>query len=421
MRILHVTPHLGGGVGKGHAALRTALAGNVEQTYLLLEAPLDRRYADLIRTCGGDVRFAEDLEDVARLAREHDVVQFEFWNHPRLFECLARTDFAAIRSVFWAHVSGLFAPVVPPGLVVEAGRFVFSTEASLTIPWLAEMPHDRVAVIRSGFGFPPRLPERAADGLPETAYLGTVDFAKMNPGFFEVVDALDMDALVRVWGECSTPVIARALAMNNPQRIRFCGQTATPAAALANAEIFFYPLQPGHYGTAENALVEAMSLGLVPVVLNNPAEAAIVQDGQTGLVGETIDHCVELLQSLLTSVSLRDRLSRNAAAAMAATRTPLRSAAAFVALWQSLLAEAPRQHDFASAIGDRPGDWYAATQRLPGAAWMPVIEPDAPTSKGTFAHFEHVFPDDRSLALLRAGSVVGQAGGMPHFMRAVAI
>ena len=199
--------------------------------------------------------------------------------------------------------------------------------------------------------------------------------------------------------------------MNNPQRIRFCGQTATPAAALANAEIFFYPLQPGHYGTAENALVEAMSLGLVPVVLNNPAEAAIVQDGQTGLVGETIDHCVELLQSLLTSVSLRDRLSRNAAAAMAATRTPLRSAAAFVALWRSLLAEAPRRHDFASAIGDRPADWYAATQRLPGAAWTPVIEANAPTSKGTFAHFEHVFPDDRSLALLRPGAPSDRPAG----------
>src|SRR6185437_9060752 len=134
MKILHVTPHLGGGVGKGHAALRTALAGSVEQTYLLLEAPLDRRYADIIRACGGEVRFAETLDDVARLAQEHDIVQFEFWNHPRLFECLARTDFPAIRSAFWAHVSGLFTPVIPPGLIAEAGRFVFSTAASLSIP-----------------------------------------------------------------------------------------------------------------------------------------------------------------------------------------------------------------------------------------------------------------------------------------------
>jgi glycosyltransferase involved in cell wall biosynthesis len=402
MRVLHVTPHLGGGVGKGHAALRTALAGNVEQTFLLLEPPLDRRYADLIMACGGDVRIAQDLGDVARLAREADIVQFEFWNHPRLFECLARSDFPPMRTVFWSHISGLFTPVIPPGLIAGAGRFVFSTEASLSIASVDGAPHERIAVIDSGFGFPPQLPERITDGLPQLAYLGTVDFVKMNPGFFEAVDALDMDALVSVWGECSTPVVARALAMSHPQRIRFRGQTATPAAALSDAEIFFYPLQPHHYGTAENALVEAMSLGLVPVVLNNPAEAAIVQDGETGLIGETIDHCVELLRTLLTSAGLRDRLSRNAAAAVAATRTPLRSASAFMALWHSLLAEAPRRHDFTGAIGNRPADWYAATQRLPGAPWVPIFEANPPPSKGTIAHFEHVFPNDRSLARLRA-------------------
>ena len=402
MKVLHVTPHLGGGVGKGHAALRTALAGKVEQTFLLLEPPLDRRYADLIVAGGAEVRVAQDLDEVARLASEADIVQFEFWNHPRLFACLAHTDFPAMRTVFWSHISGLFRPVIPPGLIAGAGRFVFTTGASLSIAARDGVPEERIAVIDSGFGFASRLPERASEALPQLAYLGTVDFVKMNPGFFEVVDALDMDARVSVWGECSTPVVARALAMDNPQRIRFRGQTATPAAALSDAEIFFYPLQPHHYGTAENALVEAMSLGLVPVVLNNPAEAAIVQDGETGLIGETIDHCVALLQSLLTSASLRDRLSRNAAAAMAATRTPLRSAEAFLALWQSLAAEPPRRHDFTRAIGTRPADWYAATQRLPGAPWTPVFEADAPPSKGTIAHFEHVFPNDRSLARLRA-------------------
>lgn len=402
MKVLHVTPHLGGGVGKGHAAMRTAMCGHVDQTFLLLEPPLDRRYADLIVACGGEVRVASDLGEVARLAREADIVQFEFWNHPLLFECLAHSDFPAMRTVFWSHISGLFAPVIPPGLIANAGRFVFSTEASLSIAALKSVPPGRIAVIDSGFGFPPRLPERASETLPQLAYLGTVDFVKMNPGFFEAVDALDMDALVSVWGECSTPVIARALAMDNPQRIRFRGQTATPAAALSDAEIFFYPLQPHHYGTAENALVEAMSLGLVPVVLNNPAEAAIVQDGETGLIGETIDHCVELLQSLLTSVNLRDRLSRNAAATIAVTRTPLRSAGAFMALWQSLLEEAPQRRDFVGAIGSHPADWYAATQRLPGAPWVPVFEANPPPSKGTIAHFEHVFPGDRSLKLLRA-------------------
>ena len=71
-------------------------------------------------------------------------------------------------------------------------------------------------------------------------------------------------------------------------------------------DIFFYPLQPDHYGTAENALVEAMSLGLMPVVLDNPAEMAIVRDGETGFVARSIERCTALLQTLLASPGLRE-------------------------------------------------------------------------------------------------------------------
>ena len=95
MKILHVTPHLGGGVGKAHAAISAVLPEMVEQTFVLLEAaarsPL-RRYD---RSGWRAVIIADNLDHVAALAREADIVQFEFWNHPRLFECLARTDFPA--------------------------------------------------------------------------------------------------------------------------------------------------------------------------------------------------------------------------------------------------------------------------------------------------------------------------------------
>ena len=108
MKILHVTPHLGGGVGKAHAAISAVLPEVVEQTFVLLEAPRDRRFIDKIEATGARVTLAESLDHVASLAREADIVQFEFWNHPRMFECLARTEFPPIRSVFWSHISGLF-------------------------------------------------------------------------------------------------------------------------------------------------------------------------------------------------------------------------------------------------------------------------------------------------------------------------
>jgi glycosyltransferase involved in cell wall biosynthesis len=401
MKILHITPHLGGGVGKAHAALSYALPDVVEQTYILLEAPIDRRFADMIKARGVPLMVAENLEQVARLAVEADIVQIEFWNHPRLFECLARCPFPAMRAMFWAHVSGLYKPVIQPGLIEAAARFVYTTPASLQLPMLQSIREafpKKIAVVNSGFGFAaPPMRAKAAGRKAAIAHLGTLNFMKMHPGFFDAIDRLsDSDIRVAVWGshDSAGQVAQRAQAMRHPERVLFRGETMEPSAALADADIFFYPLQRDHYGTAENALVEAMSLGLVPVVLNNPAELSIIRHGETGFIARSIEECTILLEMLLASPDLRERVSQNAAHDVAQTRTPALSAQDFMILWLGLLAE-PRQHcDFRSAVGDGPADWFLATQRLPGTAWTSPRRPSRQqASKGTLAHFESVFVD----------------------------
>ena len=410
MKILHVTPHLGGGVGKAHAAIGAALPKEaVEQTFILLEEPRDRRYADAIEAGGGRVIVADGLDQVARLAAAADIVQFEFWNHPRMFECLARCPFPAMRSVFWAHISGICNPLFPSGLMEEAMRFVFTTRASLEIASvgrLFEAAQNSIAVINSGFGFlgvKRSVPARKRK--PTIAYLGTVDFVKMHPGFFDAIDGLvGDDGRIQVWGavDPSGPVAARARAMRHPERIEFCGATADPAAALSQADIFFYPLQPDHYGTAENALVEAMSLGLTPVVLNNPAEMAIVRDCKTGFVARSIEECTSLLQMLLLLPDLRENISQNAIRFVAETRAPDQSARDFMILWLGLLSKSPQHCDFRNALGDSPAEWFGAMPYVPRAHWPSSRRKKQQLpSKGTFAHFEKVFAGDASLARLR--------------------
>jgi glycosyltransferase involved in cell wall biosynthesis len=408
MKLLHVTPHLGGGVGKAHAALAAALPAEVEQTFVLLEAPRDPRYANALAQSGARVIVAQSLEQVAQFAAVADIVQFEFWNHPRLFECLARCRFPAMRSVFWSHISGVQAPLIPPALMQAAMRFVFSTEASLDSAAVARLPapaQSNLKVINSGFGFSgPQRQRPAREGKPTIAYLGTVDFVKMHPGFFDAVDRLaGEDIRVSIWGAPSDAVASRAQAMRHPERVCLHGATVDPQAALAAADIFFYPLQGDHYGTAENSLVEAMSLGLVAVVLDNAAEMAIVRDRESGFVARSIGECTSLLQMLLVSPTLRDVIARNAAAAVAKERTPQRSAQDFMILWLGLLAQPARPCDFRAALGEDPADWFLATQRLPGAAWSHSRWKNAPQpAKGTLAHFESVFAGDASLARLRA-------------------
>ena len=406
MKVLHVTPHLGGGVGKAHAAISAALPTSIEQTFVLLEAPRDRRYTDLIATTGARIVVASDFAEVARLARDADIVQFEYWNHPKLYECLARCNFAPMRSVFWSHISGLFKPVIQPALIEAAARFVFTTSASLAAPGVAALrtaDPRKIATINSGFGFS-SVAAREPTATPAIAYLGTVDFAKMHPGFFDAIDALEGDDInVSVWGaDAAGEAAARVARMRHPARVRLRGQTADPRAALSEAGIFFYPLQPDHYGTAENALIEAMSLGLTAIVLNNPAETAIIRDGVTGLIGRDIADCTALLRTILGTSDRRAQIGRNAMQDVAATRSPEISAQAFVKLWQSLLDEPARKASFRDAVGDTPAAWYLSTQRLPGAPAQPApADSRSIASKGSLAHFESAAKGDASLADLR--------------------
>jgi hypothetical protein len=101
---------------------------------------------------------------------------------------------------------------------------------------------DKVAVINSGFGFAD-APQRPPRPNAVIAYLGTVDVAKMHPGFFDVIDELESrDIQVLVWGSPSDAVVTRARITRNPARIHLGGHISDPARALAKANIFFIHL-----------------------------------------------------------------------------------------------------------------------------------------------------------------------------------
>ena len=339
MRILHMAAHLGGGIGKAHAAIASELPRGIERTFLLLEEPIDRRHADAVALRGARVIVERDPARIRALALQSDIVQLEYWGHPLLNEYAPFAFVPGVKTVCWCHVSGLFPPDLPTVLAVD--RFVLTSDISL--PAVPRAVRDRTAVINSGFGFsdmgwhtPPRR-------KPAVAYLGTVDFKKLHRGLFDAIDAFDDDmasvsAPVSVWGHISPDVATCAAAMRHPERVALRGHTLDPVSALAEADIFFYPLRRDHYGTGENALVEAMSMGLVPVVLDNPAETKIVTHGVSGFVAHTIDECVSYLRKLVQEPSLREAMGVSAARE-AQTKSPAHSASAFVALWADLVAQ----------------------------------------------------------------------------------
>ncbi len=412
MKVLHITPHLGGGVGKAHAAIQGATDPAVGRAYYLLEEPRDRRYADLVEQAGGRLHHAGQGVSLAELIEDADIVQIEWWNHPRLYHLLATTELPPMRSLFWAHVSGLFAPYIPTGLVAAAGRFLFTSPCSLTSPDVAALPdavRARLGVVGSGFGFEDERPADAmtASGTsPAIAYLGTVDFVKMHPAFFNIIDAVDnADIRVSVWGgfDPEGEPVRRARAMRHPERVRLEGQTADPRAALQAAGIFFYPLREDHYGTAENALIEAMSLGLVPVVLANPAEKAIVTDGVDGVVATDPADMAARLGRLLAEPDERVRLSAAARATAHDRYQPRRSAGLLEEHYRALIGEPRTKIDFAALLGSKPADWFLSTQQRDRESdGERMFAAGGSLSKGSIDHFLATFPDDPGLRALSA-------------------
>jgi glycosyltransferase involved in cell wall biosynthesis len=335
VKVLHLAVHLGGGIGKAHAALAPHLPADVRQRFVLLQEPIDNRHVDTIMRHGGEIVVGADTPIIRRLIVDADVVQFEYWGHPALDELIAQIDLPQA-SVCWVHISGFSKPSLPLPLLHAVERVALTSPISR--PLLPAQLLRKTSVINSGFGFN-NAPQRIRREKPSIAYLGTVDFKKLHRGIIDVVDALD-DGMgpVSLWGHISPEVANCAAAMRHPERVELRGHTLDPVSALAEADIFLYPLRRNHYGSAENALVEAMSMGLVPVVLDNPAETKIVAHGKSGFVAHTIDECVSYLRRLALAPSLREEMGASAARE-AQTKSPARSADAFVELWAGLIAE----------------------------------------------------------------------------------
>lgn len=421
MKILHITAHLGGGVGKAHSALCVSGPEDIRRHYVLLETPRDTRYTDMIRAGGAEITIAPDDMTLRQLADEADIVQIEWWNHPRIYECLCRSGLPAMRTVFWSHISGLFAPYIPAGLFTAAGRFAFTSACSFNAPNLADLDpviHDSLAVVNSGFGFQQATSvERPSRPPLSITYLGTVDFAKMSPDLFTAIDTVNAsDLSVSIWGSFDPDgtVTHAATQMANPGRIRFRGPTADPALILADTDIFLYLLQPQHFGTAENALIEAMSLGAVPIVFGNPAEQAIVRHGETGFVEKDSASVARRLAWMLVNSEAVMRIGRQAMDDVNRTRTPTLSAWAFADIYLSLAGTEKRVVDFMQVLGQTPAHWFLSTQTLARGGKPAVSFPvNATESKGSISHFLDCFPGDPSLSAL-AGIVSGRPSKAQH-------
>ncbi|MDR3560915.1 MAG: glycosyltransferase family 4 protein [Negativicutes bacterium] len=415
LKVLHLTAHLGGGIGRALAALAAQNKRDtiVEDSFICLETPRDTRFADAIRDTGADIALAPTAAAIRAAVAAANIVQIEWWHHPLLAKTLLDIGAIPARWLVWAHTSGLHYPVISPSFAALPHAFVATSAA--TLPLLADAKLSALAHSTGGFdGFAP--PRDRKDGKIRAGYLGSLNPAKIHPDIVNYIAALGVPGLhVDFYGETGVnPRLeeeVRRWGGACPVKLRgFCDR---PQDILPALDLFIYLLNPSHYGTTENALLEAMACGVIPIVMNNPVESGIVQDGETGFVVKNIEDFTATIHRLIGDRALREKIAAQAAASVRRDYAVSATAEKLAAIYRTLYDQPKSPADFRALFGASGGEIFLSglgrnallftagqEEALRGERLaMPALYEK---SKSSAFQFRAYFPDDARLAAYEA-------------------
>ena len=426
--ILHLVPHAGGGVGTVLRALLTAACKDGARDRVAV-ASLEslneptRSHCHLLGISWADNLAAiGDWPRLDALVASSDVVLLHWWNHPLLMRLMAR-GLPPSRVVLWSHVNGHYPPqAFFRELFDFPDVFVMASEASRTAPAVGGLPvavRNRLRVIRSCAGVPPWAAETCGKAdPPRVGYVGTVEDAKMHAEFLGLCAAADLaEPCIVAGGPAHEAFRQRAVQLGLEKRFTILGHVPDPTAIYRRIHVFAYALNPRHYGTGEQVLIEAMAAGCVPVVLDNPPEAALVRHDETGLIARTPDDFSRAVRLLIDRPAERERLARAGRRFVLEECGIHLSLAAFQAVFEDLCRAEKRPHRlvlpaiggvpegtpchlFLASCGETPERNLVLDRLLNPAEGEPLPASFRHPTRGSPLHYLHMLGPDTNLERL---------------------
>lgn len=428
MNILHIAAHLGAGTGKAIAGM--AIQGRQdfpdEHRILLLLQPEKNGY---VRQClERQVTVQVWNEDPGPL-HWADIIVISWWNHPvmagflRFFPCRNKPV------LLWSHVNGCHYPFLPYRFAKTFDRILFTSPYSFDNPlWTKSEARDikKFADVVLGMGqldvqeTKPKT-DYGSNGDFVIGYAGTINYGKLHPAFVDCcreVCARVSPARFVMAGDRDAQLERDIRAAGLEDRFTFPGYVEGIPALMRTFDVFGYPLNPEHYGTTENVLLEAMACGVPPVVLRQNVEQFIVPQAEECLADDS-EQYARRIEYLWKHPARRAALGREARAHILAHYNVTQNTAKFRAACEKAAEGTTGADDF-SLLGDSPWEWflYCAGEenrsRLEAArtvleSGVPAAEEEAlrhlracplifrEKRKSSLWHFAAVYPEDKTL------------------------
>jgi len=433
VKILHITTHLGGGVGRALSSIVTyERKNNPGHTHkiLLLEAPEKDQFVNACRGAGVEVLSAGKDPDLPRELSGADIVVLHWWHHPVMAKFLAAFPGIPIRLVLWSHVNGCNYPCLPFKFADLPQKAFFTSPFSFENPTWTEKQRERLksrSAVVYGLGmldFPGQPVKIRHSGDFVVGYAGTLSDSKIHPGFVdlcgEVLEKVPSARFVLV-GDVSNnnAILRQARTRNIAQRFTFTGYSRRIETELAKFDMFAYPLNPKHFGTTENVLLEAMAFGLPVLVFNQNAEKYIVRGHRkVGLLANNARHYAESVKYLYDHPGERARIGNNAREYVKKKFAFGKNVDLLRGELEKVLRTRKKTFEFSRIFGAAPAQWFLSclgeeartfaasiSRKRPSVAERKELEARIRAcspilrqkTKSSIIHFAETFPEDKEL------------------------
>ena len=411
--VLHIAAHLGGGAGKAISGLAIGLHEYYSNKVILLEEPQQYRYVDVCKKRNIDVVITRDEVLIKSLMEESDFIIFSWWGHPLSLEVFKLLSEIKTRVFLWSHVNGLHYPYISPEFVSRFDGVMFTTACSYdNEKWEKEQCEDikRNTTIVYGIGeFKPSMSLVKKDynikNVYRIGYSGTIDYNKMNEKFPVICKEIKKklpEAEFYLYGKYDQKMRESFIEYDNVlgECVHFEGFVDDLEKRLAEMDVYCYPLNEINFATTENALLEAMAVGVPVVVLNNPPERSIISHGDDGMVANDTVTMVNYVVDLCKNRSMAKRLGE-AARVNVITKYDCKQNASVCAQYINLFEKnKKREHDFVSLLGDTAVDNFLFFSNMTFEEYRRKVEAGTldnifmGESKGSVKHYQKYYNED---------------------------
>ena len=326
MNILHISPHYGGGIAP--AVLGIIEATKATHTLVEIVETKDIVSLKLLRQFNVQPQPISLLLGKQKNSIIADFVIFHYWD-----------------TEVWSKLVDLDGTFVNGGLVLLNHRAINFNGQQATY-----IGHIFQSCVQSGF-IDQALPQNWTliptcygeeyTATPKTlrkqkaVYIGTLAYKKVASDYFDLATKLvSCNISLDIYGKQIDPTFLKHTKEHQRNSLKFCGYAVDKLPILSECSYFFYPLNGKHYGTTENALLEGMLAGTLPLVRDNATERKIVGDDLIGYLD--IDHCLTPEGSVLFNDS---ELRRNLSERIRSRALKLISVNLRIAGWQSVLSQ----------------------------------------------------------------------------------